>query len=171
MAEEENDEGGGAKSSKKFLIIIILAVAVLAGGGGAAGFMMGSGQEEQGQDTHAKTDKKGHDEEEDEENQEEPGPVVDLEAFLLNLADRDGQRYLKMTIKLELDRPEAETDFAVKVPAIRDSLLVLLSSKESHLLKTANGKRRVRDEILARANRVMKKGKVSNVFFTDFVIQ
>ena len=170
MAEEENEEGGGAKSSKKFIIMIVLAVAVLAGGGGAAWFMMGSGEEEEGKDTHAKADKKGHDDE-DEEHQEEPGPVVDLDSFLLNLADRDGQRYLKMTIKLELDRPEAETDFAAKVPAIRDSLLVLLSSKESHLLKTANGKRRIRDEILARANRAMKKGKVSNVFFTDFVIQ
>ena len=170
MAEDEKTEEGGGGSSKKLIIMIVLAVAVLAGGGGAAWFMMGSGEEED-HDTHAKADKKGHDADEESEHHDEPGPVVDLDAFVLNLADRDGLRYLKMTIKMELDRPEAETDFTAKVPAIRDALLVLLSSKESHLLKTANGKRRVRDEILTRANRVMKKGKVANVFFTDFVIQ
>ena len=167
MADEANAEetGGGGGSSKKLLILIILAVAVLAGGGGAAWFMLGSGEEE----THAKEEK--HEKASDGEHHDEPGPIVELDSFVLNLADREELRYLKMSIKLELDRPEEKTDFPAKVPAIRDALLVLLSSKESHLLRTTNGKRRIREEILTRVNRVMKKGKIANVFFTDFVIQ
>ncbi|GJL53258.1 MAG: flagellar basal body-associated protein FliL [Nitrospirales bacterium] len=166
MAEDAKaEESGGGGSSKKLLILIILAVAVLGAGGGAAWFMLGSGEEE----AHA-TDKT-HEKESGAEHMEEPGPIVELEPFVLNLADRDELRYLKISIKLELDRPEEQTDYPAKVPAIRDALLVLLSSKESHLLRTTNGKRRVRDEILSRANGVMHKGKVSKVFFTDFVIQ
>ncbi len=167
MADEgkaEEDSGGG--SSKKLILIIIVAVVVLGGGGGAAWFFMGSGDEEE---AHA-SDKK-HEKEAEDEHASEPGPVVEMEPFVLNLADREDLRYLKMTVKMELDRPEAETDFLLKIPAIRDTLLVLLSSKESHLLRTTNGKRRVREEILKRVNGVMKKGKISNVFFTDFVIQ
>ena len=168
MAEEakteEADAGGG--SSKKLLLLIVLAVAILGGGGAAAWFMMGSGGEEEAHATE-----KGHDEESSDEHAAEPGPIVELDGFVLNLADREELRYLKMTIKLELDRPEEKTDFPNKVPAIRDSLLVLLSSKESHMLRTTNGKRRVREEILKRVNGIMKKGKISNVFFTDFVIQ
>jgi len=106
-----------------------------------------------------------------EEHVEESGPVVELEPFLLNLADRDDLRFLKVSIKLELDRPEEKTDYPAKVPAIRDALLVLLSSKESQLLRTVNGKRRIREEIMTRVNGVMNKGKISNVFFTDFIIQ
>ena len=64
-----------------------------------------------------------------------------------------------------------KTDFQNRVPAIRDALLVLLSSKESQLLRTVNGKRRIREEIMTRVNGVMSKGKISNVFFTDFIIQ
>ena len=166
MADEANaEETSGGGSSKKLLILIILAVAVLAGGGGAAWFMLGSGEEE----THAKEEK--HEKASDDQHHDEPGPIVELDSFVLNLADREELRYLKMSIKLELDRPEEQTDFPAKVPAIRDALLVLLSSKESHLLRTTNGKRRIREEILTRVNRVMKKGKISNVFFTDFVIQ
>ena len=94
-----------------------------------------------------------------------------LEPFLLNLADRNELRFLKVSIKLELDRPEEKTDFQKKLPAIRDALLVLLSSKESQLLRTVNGKRRIREEIMTRVNGVMSKGKIANVFFTDFIIQ
>ncbi|WP_447968369.1 flagellar basal body-associated FliL family protein [Nitrospira sp. M1] len=168
MAEDAKAEesGGSGGSSKKLLILIILAVAVLGAGGGAAWFMMGSGEEEEAHATEKKHEKDGT-----EGHGEEPGPIVELDPFVLNLADRDELRYLKISIKLELDRAEEQTDYPVKVPAIRDALLVLLSSKESQILRTTNGKRRVRDEILARANGVMNKGKVANVFFTDFVIQ
>ncbi|GJL66440.1 MAG: hypothetical protein NPIRA05_14110 [Nitrospirales bacterium] len=168
MAEDAkaDESGGGGGSSKKLMILIILAVVVLGAGGGAAWFMMGSSEEEE---AHA-TEKK-HEKDSGDAHGDEPGPIVELDPFVLNLADQEELRYLKISIKLELDRPEEETDYPVKIPAIRDALLVLLSSKESHLLRTTNGKRRVREEIQSRANKVMNKGEISNVFFTDFVIQ
>ena len=167
MADEEKaEEESGGGSSKKLVLLIVLAVLVLGGGGGAAWFLMGSSDEEEAHATE-----KNHEKETEDAHVDEPGPIVELDPFVLNLADREDLRYLKMTIKLELDRPEADTDYPAKIPAIRDSLLVLLSSKESHLLRTTNGKRRVREEILTRVNGVMKKGKIANVFFTDFVIQ
>ncbi len=164
MADESATEEAPAKagSGKKMLILGLVSVLLLGGGGGAAWFFMG-GKKEEGEKHAAE----GH----DEGHAEEPGPVMELDPFLLNLADRDDLRFLKVSIKLELDRPEEKTDFQSKVPAIRDALLVLLSSKESQLLRTVNGKRRVREEIMTRVNGVMSKGKISNVFFTDFIIQ
>lgn len=164
MADESATEAAPAKagSGKKMMVLGLVGVLFLGGGGGAAWFLMGGEKEEQGK--HAK-------ETHGEEHSEEPGPVVALDPFLLNLADRDEVRFLKVSIKLELDRPEENTDFQNKVPAIRDALLVLLSSKESQLLRTVNGKRRIREEIMTRVNGVMNRGKISNVFFTDFIIQ
>ena len=164
MADESATEAAPAKagSGKKMMVLGLVGVLLLGGGGGAAWFLMGGEKEEEGK--HAK-------EANGEEHSEEPGPVMDLDPFLLNLADRDEPRFLKVSIKLELDRPEENTDFQTKVPAIRDALLVLLSSKESQLLRTVNGKRRIREEIMTRVNGVMNRGKISNVFFTDFIIQ
>ncbi len=164
MAEESATEEAPVKagSAKKMMVLGIVGVLLLGGGGGAAWFFMGGEKDEEGK--HAKV---SH----GEEHAEEPGPVMELDPFLLNLADRDEIRFLKVSIKLELDRPEEKTDFQNKVPAIRDALLVLLSSKESQLLRTVNGKRRIREEIMTRVNGVMNKGKISNVFFTDFIIQ
>ena len=164
MAEDDAKEEAPAKAGmgKKMLLLIIAGVLLLGGGGGAAWYFMG-GQEEKpaAHDEQAKAES-GH---------EEPGPVMELEPFLLNLADREELRFLKVSIKLELDRPEEKTDYQHKIPGIRDALLVLLSSKESQLLRTVNGKRRVREEIMTRVDGVMSKGKVANVFFTDFIIQ
>ncbi|MCA9469737.1 MAG: flagellar basal body-associated FliL family protein, partial [Nitrospira sp.] len=154
MADENAEEAPPAKggSGKKMMILGLAGVLLLGGGGGAAWFFMGGGHEEDtnagGHDEHAKAD----------EHSAEPGPVMELEPFLLNLADRDELRFLKVSIKLELDRPEETTDYQAKVPAIRDALLVLLSSKESQLLRTVNGKRRIREEIMARVNTLMSKG-------------
>lgn len=167
MAEEKAEEAPSAKggSGKKMMILGLAGVLLLGGGGGAAWFFMGGSHEEEkkadGHDEHAKAD----------DHAAQPGPVMELDPFLLNLADRDELRFLKVSIKLELDRPEETTDYQAKVPAIRDALLVLLSSKESQILRTVNGKRRIREEIMARVNTVMSKGKVANVYFTDFIIQ
>ncbi len=164
MADESATEAAPAKagSGKKMMVLGLVGVLLLGGGGGAAWFLMGGENEEEGK--HAKETK-------GEAHSEETGPVMALDPFLLNLADRDEVRFLKVSIKLELDRPEENTDFQNKVPAIRDALLVLLSSKESQLLRTVNGKRRIREEIMTRVNGVMNRGKISNVFFTDFIIQ
>lgn len=164
MEEDDAKEEAPVKAGagKKMILIIISGVLLLGGGGGAAWYFMGGTEEKPAEhDEHAKAET-GH---------EEPGPVMELEPFLLNLADREELRFLKVSIKLELDRAEEKTDYQNKIPAIRDALLVLLSSKESQLLRTVNGKRRVREEIMTRVNGVMSKGKVANVYFTDFIIQ
>lgn len=168
MAEEV---GGGKDAvaqggmNKKFVLILIMAVAVLGGGGGAAWYLMGGDHKEKKEGEMA-----DHEAEAD-PGLEAIGPVVDLEPFVLNLADRDQLRYLKVSIKLQLDRPEAETDFTTRLPAIRDALLVLLTSKESRALRTIDGKMLVRDEIGGRVNSIMKRGKIRQVFFTEFIIQ
>lgn len=160
---EESVKGG---MNKKMLLLILLVL--LVAGGGAGFFFLSGGEPEkkaQSEDTHAEAEA---------EHEQDPafvGPVIDLEPFVLNLADRDQLRYLKVSIGLQLDRPQEETDFTDKLPAIRDALLVLLTSKESRSLRTVDGKMLVRDEIGGRVNTIMKKGKIQQVFFTEFIIQ
>lgn len=162
MAEELATErvSAGTGSGKKLILLSLVGMLLLGGGGGAAWFFLGGNDEK----PHAR-------EAHSDGASDVTGPILELEPFLLNLADRDDLRFLKVSIKLELDRAEEHTDFQQKVPAIRDALLVLLSSKESQLLRTVNGKRRLREEIMTRVNGVMSKGSIANVFLTDFIIQ
>lgn len=100
-----------------------------------------------------------------------PGPVFDLDTFIVNLLDDSGRRYLKSTIKLELSSQLLEEEIKQKMPEIRDNILVLLSSKSYEAVADTAGKLRLRTEIINRLNNIMTTGKINKVYFTEFVIQ
>lgn len=154
---EGEDEAKPKKKSKKLLLIIIIAVAVIAGGGGAFFFLTKSGGEK-------KTEHK-------EEKKAEDGIVFALEPFVVNLSDATGVRFLKVTMQIELSKPEFEAKAKAKVPQIRDAVITLLTSKSSDMLVSPEGKLQLKDEINIRLNQVLGEGAVKNVFLTDFIMQ
>jgi flagellar FliL protein len=102
--------------------------------------------------------------------EEEDGFMYKLDPFIVNLFDDRGVRYLKVRLDIELwDLTEEE--MTKKNPKIRDSLIVLLSSKNYEEIGSLEGKARLREEILFRLNRILGEGKAKEVYFTDFVVQ
>lgn len=156
--------------SKKTLLIAGAAVLVLAAGAG--GFLMMKGGKAQpaaepAAEEHAAAPAKaeGHG------AAKEAGALYDLDSFVVNLADAPEARYLKLTLKLELERPEFSSDLAARVPQVRDAILILLTSKDSTSLRSTQGKFQLRDEITHRVNTALPKGGVRTVYFTEFVVQ
>ena len=100
-----------------------------------------------------------------------PGVIFDVEPFIVNLSDAQEVRYLKMTVKLELENQEASVELTSRIPQMRDTILVLLTSKDSASIRTTQGKFQLRDEITQRINSLLAKPAVRTVYFTDFVVQ
>lgn len=100
-----------------------------------------------------------------------PGAMFDLDPFIVNLADTPDVRYLKITIKLEVDNEAVSSDLSARVPQVRDAVLVLLSSKDVNAVRTTQGKFQLRDEITQRINSLLPKPGVRSAYFTDFVVQ
>jgi len=100
-----------------------------------------------------------------------PGAIYDVDPFIVNLADVPESRYLKLSVKLELDRPEVSAELNVRVPQVRDTILILLSSKDAASLRTPQGKFQLRDELTLRVNGLLPKGGVRTAYFTEFVVQ
>jgi flagellar FliL protein len=65
------------------------------------------------------------------------------------------------------DQPEVEK----VIPMLRDSFLLLLSSKTLAEVNSTEGKLKLRSELLNRANQVMPKSKILGIYFTEFVVQ
>lgn len=98
-----------------------------------------------------------------------PSNVVALPPFVVNLADQNARRYLKVVLDVEMtSNPEL---LEANMAKIRDSLLLLLSSKTSQELATLEGKITLRKEIVDRLNQALGQAKVARVYYTDFVIQ
>jgi len=99
------------------------------------------------------------------------GPIVSLETFIVNLADKGGKRYLRLTMDLELGNPELESEIQKRMPQVRDSILMILPSKRFADISSVEGKIALRDEILAGLNSFLLQGEVNKIYFKEFVVQ
>jgi flagellar FliL protein len=184
MAEEEKDqkkENPDAKKSKfpvMIVVIVICAVLVIAGASAAFFMVLGSktkgkdaarSNEETRQEYAAKKDARGGGK--GGEAGAPSGAVRPLDPFIVNLADAQGQRYLKAVIQIETDNPAAEAEITEKMPLVRDEILMILSNKTFDDVATVSGKRMLKREIASAVNRYLGSGQVTNVFFTEFVVQ
>lgn len=106
------------------------------------------------------------------QKKEEVKATLPLEPFLVNLADPDEPRFVKTTFQLGLAEEQGEKDEgAASMPAMRDSIITLLSSKTSEQILSAEGKEKLRAEIKSRVNTIAPKLKVVEVYIVDFVVQ
>ncbi|MEW6658393.1 MAG: flagellar basal body-associated protein FliL [Thermodesulfobacteriota bacterium] len=97
--------------------------------------------------------------------------LMPLEPFLVNLADKDARRYLKVKIDLEVDNEKAAKELEKSLPRIRDQLIFLLSSKSYPDIATPEGKHQLKKDILARLHAIPAGKKISAAYFTEFVAQ
>jgi flagellar FliL protein len=110
---------------------------------------------------------------------EEIGAVVSVDTFIVNLADPGGNRYLRVTMDLELagkpaDKSAHKTagdELAKRMPQIRDAILMILSTKRYVDISTPEGKTALREEILNAANGLLASSQISRIYFKEFVIQ
>ena len=106
-----------------------------------------------------------------EEEENAIGPLYSLDTMIVNLADRGGKRYLRVTMALELSDPEAMTTIESRLPQVRDAILMILPTKKYDDVSTTEGKIALRKEIMEKINSLMTKGQVNNLYFTEFVVQ
>jgi flagellar FliL protein len=102
---------------------------------------------------------------------EEIGAVVSVDTFIVNLADPGGNRYLRVTMDLELAGKTAGDELAKRMPQIRDAILMILSTKRYADISTTEGKTALREEIVNAANGLLASSQISRIYFKEFVIQ
>lgn len=99
------------------------------------------------------------------------GPMLDLSTFIVNLADEDGQRYLKTSISIEMDGDPGLSEATSRLPQIKDFIVTLLPTKTSTEILSSEGKQVLRTQLTEGLNRFLSKGKITSLYFTDFVVQ
>lgn len=174
MAPEGASKGEPKKGKKKLLLLVLLVIAV--GGGGAVWYFKfhKAPPQEAGEKTaHAGEEAKssGHGEHAEEGKGAPKTLFYSLDPFILNLADIDSNRYLKISVSLEFDKPGSLADAGQRVPQIRDSMILLMSSLTYGDIHSVAGKITLQSEIQNRLNTILTPGAVKRVYFTDLVVQ
>lgn len=97
--------------------------------------------------------------------------VFPLEPFIVNIYDGQELRYLKVKVEMEMSSPAVKPELDGRLAAMRDAILVVLTSKTLQDIQDMQGKNQLREEILAAVSKIVAQGKVTKVYFTDFVVQ
>jgi flagellar basal body-associated protein FliL len=118
------------------------------------------------------------------------GPMLALDDKVINLSSTTpgGYKYAKVGVTIEL-RPSAATFYALhgdartkeettelaehteQVPLLIDAVGGVVSAHDSSTLTSADGRSKLKAELLAAAKKVLGSDEVIDVFFTDFVMQ
>lgn len=147
----------------------------------------------------AVTTEKAEDNSEENLDKPEKGIVVELGDFTMNLSDIEPRRYLKTELAIEVTNPEPIPEDTPKAsgghgghgeaapadpkaaiiaemeqykPAIRDSVITVLSSKTSDELSTTAGKELAKQQIAESVNGIFDgEREVIRVSFGQFIMQ
>jgi flagellar FliL protein len=116
------------------------------------------------------------------------GIMLNMSTKIINLVDPGGRRYIRLTVVAEFapDNPEYEllpeeektaylTLFNEKLnsrlPIMDDTVITLLSTKTYEDLYTAEGKEKLRMEIMETLSKKLVDLHILSIYFTEFVVQ
>lgn len=116
------------------------------------------------------------------------GVMLDMSTKIINLLDPGGRKYIRLTITVEFapDNPEYETlpeeekttyltgfqeKLKARLPIMDDTVITLLSTKTYEDLYTADGKEKLRGEIMDTLSKKLPDLHIISIYFTEFVVQ
>lgn len=104
------------------------------------------------------------------------GLIFSLGTFVVNLSDEGGNRYLRVSMDIELKEEELKgeelkKDIEKRLPKIRDAILMIAPTKTFSDLNSQEGKTLLRNQILSSINEILSSTSATNLYFTEFVIQ
>lgn len=78
--------------------------------------------------------------------------VYDMDPIIVNLADKEAPKYLKVKLNIETYEQKPNREYPRRLPQLRDAILTVLSSKTSGEILNAEGKKRLKEEIVTHLN-------------------
>ncbi len=143
--------GNTARGAMVFLLGVLISLAVI-----SAGCTKSSSD----------ADKPGKDATTDAEK-----AAMHLDPFVVNLADTEDNRYLRVGIDLALAQPSAGKEGGATTARVRDCIIFVLSTWHSDALLATDGKQKLKDEILRALQDRVPELRVKEVYFTEFLVQ
>lgn len=160
--DEESTEAPKGSRKKLILIASIIALVVAAACGAGAYYYL----KKHGDGAHQG---------EEVSKPRKPPVYIPFEPIVVNLADADGDRMIQVTFAFEAADAKSADLVKASTPAIRNRVILLLTSKSSKDIAGREGKEKLADEILVESRTAMGSTKeapiIDGVHFSGFVVQ
>jgi flagellar FliL protein len=140
------------KGKKKLIIMLAAALVVALAGGGAALYIV---KKRAHAAQAAEEGESGAEHAVAKRDPKHPPTFLPLDPFVVNLADKDADRYAQIGITIEVEDLKFADEMKNYMPAIRNGILMILAHKTSRELLERSGKEQLAAEIQREASRTM----------------
>ncbi len=173
-AKKEKDTKGAAeapsaeKAKKPILLIILVLVNLIAVVG--VGVIVYMGQQKKQEKANPIGDPENTEIKEVVKSESDKNSIVSLDTFLLNLSSDRGLKLVKVNMELEVSGEGILDEIKKQKPKVRDMIITIVSSKDYKDIADKAGKDNLRNEIKDQINLFLTKGKIENIYFTEFLL-
>jgi flagellar protein FliL len=143
------------KGKKKLIIMIVVVLLVLAIAGAGAALLLKKKAAATDADGTDDTSAAAIEHQAEKPDLKHPPTFLPLDPFVVNLADKDADRYAQVGVTFEVSDPHFAEEMKAFMPAIRNGILMILAHKSSKDLLDRAGKEQLAGEIQRDAARTM----------------
>jgi flagellar FliL protein len=165
-AAEKTEAVAPKKKGKTKLLVLIVVIGVVLGGGAFGALtVMGSSKKEEKKAELAQADEKK------DLGSEKTKRIVTLKPIIVNVRDTRLTRYLKVSIGLEANSDAVVLEINTLLYPVNDFLVDRLSSVRIEELDNTAGRNKLKRELMYGLNELLESGVVTNLYFSEFIVQ
>ncbi len=97
--------------------------------------------------------------------------IIELQPFVVNLADREDSRYLRMSVSIGVGEGGEEKPDPILLTRVRNAMLAVLTTKTADEILTPEGKATLRKELMKAARAAIEEPHIEAIYITDFIVQ
>ncbi len=101
----------------------------------------------------------------------EYGHFSEIQGLIVNPAGSAGRRYLMVNVALESESEKVLEELAEKEVVVRDTILKVLGLRTVDDLAAIEQRPALKEELRGAVNAVLHRGKVTRLYFTQYVLQ
>lgn len=99
------------------------------------------------------------------------GNYYQYDSFVVSIFDREKVHYLRLKVALEMSSEAVKEELDLKDPQIKDSMIFVLGDFTVRELLDNQAKLLVKEVLMKTLNKILGKGKIIDIYFTEFVVQ
>lgn len=101
----------------------------------------------------------------------DPGPMMEMGPFNVNLTDGEQPRFMRTTLVVEFDKVASLNEAKLRQSAVHSAISAALATTSYQAARSYTGKSAMRTKLVDEMNRTMPNQGVRAVYFRDLIME
>lgn len=99
------------------------------------------------------------------------GPMIKLSPLIINLNEKEGRHFLKVTLVLEAEKGKWVEEIQAKTSQLTNMIIIHLSDKKLLDIHQREAKENLKKELLEKIAKILGGPKVKQIYWEEFIYQ